>query len=238
MKFYWLRDVPVPRYSGTYNAGHQWHLPGAHCPLCDAIWSSCTESYPSVDLSQLPEKNKYSARLEGDYAEFERLREQVRPLAPSGVPLEPGTRFGPMVGTATGEFSPLRLQNPWELLIKREALEQLQAAGVQGLKGCRTELRFRRKNPPELLEPELLPRGRLHPDCLPVDRPVPCEKCGRRGWKRPDEPILEATSLPQNLDLFRVGDFMTMIVGTERFVEAVRRLGYEQDIVFRELPLR
>ena len=29
-----------------------------------------------------------------------------------------------------------------------------------------------------------------------------------------------------------------MIIGTERFVEAVRRLGYEQDIAFRELPVR
>lgn len=126
---------------------------------------------------------------------------------------------------------------PWDLLMRREALEQLQAAGVRGLKGCRTELRFRRKNPPELLEPELLPQGQLHPDCLPADRPAPCEKCGRKGWKRPEEPILDAASLPQDLDLFRVGDFTTMIVGTERFVEALRKRGDEQDLLFRELPL-
>jgi hypothetical protein len=29
-----------------------------------------------------------------------------------------------------------------------------------------------------------------------------------------------------------------MSIGTERFVEAVRRLDYEYDIAFRELPLR
>ena len=29
-----------------------------------------------------------------------------------------------------------------------------------------------------------------------------------------------------------------MIIATERFVEAVRRLGYEQDIAFQELPVR
>jgi uncharacterized double-CXXCG motif protein len=191
-----------------------------------------------VDLSHLPEKDKYSARLEKDYAEFERLREQVRPLTPPGAQLETGARFGPMEGTAKGEFGPLLLQNPWELLIRREALEQLQAAGVRGLKGCHTELRFRQKNPPELLELELLPRGRLHPDCLPPDRPVPCTKCRRRGWSLPEEPMLEAASLPDELDLFRVGDFTTVIVGSERFVETVRRLGYEQDILFRELPLR
>jgi len=35
-----------------------------------------------------------------------------------------------------------------------------------------------------------------------------------------------------------LSDFSTVLVGTERFVEAVRRLGYEQDILFRELPVR
>ncbi len=238
MKFYWLRDVPTPRYSGSYNARHQWGLPGVHCPVCDASWSDGSDAYPSVDLSRLPEPEKYSARLEKDYPQFERLCEQVRPLLPVGVPLQPGTKFGPLVGTATGEFGPLLLQNPWELLSRREVLEQLQSAGVRGLKGCRTELRFRQKNPPELLELELLPHGRFHPDCLPPERPAPCTKCGRTEWKRPEEPILEAASLPESLDLFRLRDWTTMIIGTERFVEAVRRLGFEQDILFRELPVR
>ena len=238
MKFYWLDEVRVPRFSGSYNAANKWGLPGVHCPRCDAIWSDGSEKYPSVDLSQLPERDKYSARLEKDYTEFERLREQVRPLAPGGVPLRPGTKFGPLEGTATGEFGPLLLQNPWMLLMKREALEALQAAEVQGLKGCRTALRFRLKNPPELLELEVLPRGQLHPDCLPQDRSPPCTKCGRQGWKLPEAPILEAASLPKDLGVFRVGNFPTVLVGSEHFVEAARRLGFEQDVLFRELPVR
>jgi uncharacterized double-CXXCG motif protein len=238
MKFYWLRGVSAPRYSGSYHDEHQWGLPGVHCPACDAIWSYGSYAYPSVDLSQHPEKDKYLARLEKDYAEFERLREQVRPLVPPGVPLWPGTTFGPLVGPAKGEFGPLVLYFPWMLLMRREVLEQVQAAGVRGLKGCRTQMRFRRKNPPELLELELLPRGRLHPDCLPPDRPAPCTRCGRRGWRLPEQPMLEAASLPEDLDVFRVGDFGTVLVGTERFVEAVRHLGFEQDILFSELPVR
>ena len=238
MKFYSLEEAPARRYTGSYNAASKWYLPGVHCPVCDAIWSSLGECYPSVDLSRLPEQDKYSARLEKNYAEFERLREQVRPLAPPGAPLETGARFGPLVGTAKGEFGPLLLQNPWELLMRRETLEPLQAAGVRGLKGCRTELRFRQKNAPALVELELLPRGRLHPDCLPPDRALPCARCGRRGWTLPEQPILEAVSLPEDLDVFRVGDFTTVLVGSERFVEAVRRLGFEQDVLFRELSVR
>ncbi|MBN1207083.1 MAG: double-CXXCG motif protein [Myxococcaceae bacterium] len=238
MRFYWLRRASAPRYSGYYVAVHRWGLPGVHCPACDGIWSTAGDIYPSVDLSHLPDSEKYSARLEEDYAEFERLREQVRPLVPPGVHLWPGTKFGPMMGTARGEFGPFFLLNPWEFLMRREALERMQAEGVRGLKGRRAELRFRKKDPPELHELELLPRGRFHPDCLPADRPPPCPKCERTGWRRPEQPILEAASLPQDLDLFRLEDFLTMIIGTERFVEAARRLGYEQDIVFRELPLR
>jgi uncharacterized double-CXXCG motif protein len=238
MRYYLVDDIRAPRYSGSYDASHKWCLPGVHCPLCDAIWSMGSDAYPSVDLSHLPDQSKYAARLEKNYAEFERLREQVRPLVPPGVPLWPGTYFGPLQGTAQGEFGPFFMYYSWRLLVRREALEQLQAQGVRNLKGCRTELRFRQKNPPELLDLELLPRGQMHPDCLPADRPPPCSKCGRKGWKRPEEPILDAGSLPKELDLFRIGDFMTMIVGTERFVETARRLGYEQDIVFRELPLR
>ncbi len=237
MRFYWLRNVTNPRYSGGYNYGHKWGLPGVHCPECKATWAATGHAYPSVDLSHLPtaEQKKYLPRVEEDYAEFERLCEQVRSLVPPGVPLRPGTQFGPMDGSAQGEFGPLVLVNPWELLMRREPLERLQAEGLRGLKGCRTKLRFRRRSPPELLEMEVLPRGAFHPSCQP-EGPPPCPTCGRRGHKSPDEPILDAATLPQDLDLFRMAG--TMLIGTERFVEAVRRLGYEQDIAFRELLVR
>lgn len=240
MKFYVLERVDDPHYSGSHTYGNKWGLPGVHCPRCNATWSTGTDSYPSVDLSHLPlaEQKKYLPRVEEDYVEFERLREQVRPLLPPGTPLWPGTQFGPMVGTAQGEFGPLVLHHSWTLLMRRNPLERLQSEGLKGLKGCRTELRFRKKNPPELLEMELLSRGNLHPACLPEDRPEPCAKCGRKGWTLPEHPILDAATLPPDLDLFRLAGFVTQIICTDRFVEAVRRLGYEQDIVFRELPVR
>jgi uncharacterized double-CXXCG motif protein len=239
MRFYLLDDVPNRRYSGYYTYGHKWGLPGIHCPVCHRTGAKTGNAYPSVDLSHLPaeEQKKYLPRLEEDYAEFERLREQVRPLVPPRALLWAGTKFGPMNGSAQGEFGPLVLVHAWELLMKREPLERLQAEGLRGLKGVPTQLRFRKKNPPELWEMELLPHGTLHPACLP-DLPPPCPRCESRGLKLPKEPILDAATLPQDLDLFRLADGLTMIIGTERFVEAARRLGYEQDLAFRELPLR
>jgi uncharacterized double-CXXCG motif protein len=239
MRFYLLGHAPYRRYSGYYTYGHKWGLPGVQCPMCHIGGATTGDAYPSVDLSHLPaqEQKKYLPRFEKDYAEFERLREQVRPLVPPGAHLWPGTQFGPMDGSAQGEFGPLVLAHAWELLMRREPLERLQAEGLRGLKGVPTQLRFRKKNSPELLEMELLPHGTLHPSCLP-DLPPPCPKCENVVFTLPEEPILNAATLPLDWDLFRLADGLTMIIGTERFVEAVRRLGYEQDLAFRELPLR
>ena len=123
------------------------------------------------------------------------------------------------------------------LLLPRETLEQLHAANISGLLGSRTALRFRQKTPPELFELQLEPHGRLHPDCLPENTSPPCEECGRTDFSRPEAPVLDTSSLPSGRDLFRVGNFATMIIGSERFREAVLHLGLE-GIRFRELPLR
>jgi uncharacterized double-CXXCG motif protein len=112
-------------------------------------------------------------------------------------------------------------------VVQREALERLQAEGLRGLKGCRTEIRFRQRNSPELLELEILPKGRTHPDCLPPDRKPPCSRCGRIGLKRPDDLLLDASTLPSDRDLFRLEDFSGVIVCTERFVDACKRLGLD-----------
>jgi uncharacterized double-CXXCG motif protein len=158
-------------------------------------------------------------------------------LAPPNATLPPGTDFGPMVGTARGDLGPLTWQGSSLLLLRRDTLERLQAEGLRGLLGARTELRWRQKNPPEMLELQLEPLGRLHPDCIPPDEPPPCPTCGRFGLTRPDEPILDAASLPTDRDLFRVGNFATMLIGTERVMDAVRRLELD-GITFRELPAR
>jgi uncharacterized double-CXXCG motif protein len=190
-----------------------------------------------VDLSSHPERKAFEQARPEPFDEFVRLRELVRPLVPPGAQLLPGTEFGALVGTATGTFSPLFFYFVQMPVVHRAALEKLQAEGVRGLRGFPTELRFRQKNHPELLELEILPHGRLHIDCLPPDRPPKCLKCGRNGFRRPDDLILDAASLPEDLDLFRLTDFETTFICTERFVDAVHRLELHE-AAFRELPLR
>ena len=240
-RYFWLGEdeAATVLFNGSFDAAHKWGLPGVSCPGCGTTWSSWGHLYPCVDLARLSksEAGAFEKARPEPFSEFVRLRELVRPLAPPNVALPPGTTFGPLVGRASGAFGPFAWQGSSLLLVRHDALERLQTEGVRGLLGCRTELRFRQKDPPELLELQIEPHGRLHPDCIPPDEPPPCVTCGRFGLTRPDEPILDAASLPPALDLFRVGNFATMIIGTERLRDAVQRLELH-GITFRELPTR
>jgi uncharacterized double-CXXCG motif protein len=238
LRFYTLELGDIEQRKGTYRAAYKWGLPGVSCPHCKATWGGAGLNYPAVDLSGHPAAKKLSkAYLEEDFEEFERLREQVRALLPPDYPLQPGTTLGPLVGKARGPFSAFINHTGDTLLVQPEVLELLQAEGLRGLRGCRTEMLFRPKGVSELLDLHIEPRGLLHTDCIPRSTPPPCPKCGRHGFSLPKEPLLDAASLPTDLDLFRLRNFATVLVVTERFKNVVERLELD-GLTFRELPVR
>jgi uncharacterized double-CXXCG motif protein len=240
MRFYELESAPYERvrYTGEYSATRKWKLPSVHCPTCDASWGDITEAYPSVDLSGLAEaKQLEKVRLEEDFQKFDRLRQLVRPLVPAWARLIPGTGFGPLVGSARGTFPQLYMLYSWVVIIRREALEQLQAEGLRGLKGCRTELRFRQRNAPELLELELEAHGSFHPDCLPPVNAEPCVTCGAYDYDVPKQPVLDSASLPEHVDVFQLRSRAGFTLINERFADTLHRLGFEE-FSLRELPVR
>ncbi len=65
----------------------------------------------------------------------------------------------------------------------------------------------------------------------------PCPRCGRLGLSLPKERLLDAAALPAHLDLFRLMDFSTVIVCSERFVTACQRLGLD-GVAFLPLLVR
>jgi uncharacterized double-CXXCG motif protein len=193
-----------------------------------------------VDLSSLPEHElkKLSDPWPVPREEMARLIELVRPFAPSWALLKPGTLFGPITGKGAGRFGQLFMQNPWTLLLRREALERLLAAGVRDLQACSIDVRFRGKNPPELLELQLQSHGRFHPECLSPNRKPSCPACGYNpNNKLPKPIILDAASLPEDLDVFRMADASTVILVTERFVDTAKRLELD-GVTFQELEAR
>ncbi|HEX8705467.1 MAG TPA: double-CXXCG motif protein [Myxococcaceae bacterium] len=240
MKLYRLKQDPSPRYTGDLHAKHKWGLPGVEpCPACRVGGAVTGLEYPGVDLSGLPtqELKKLSDPWPVPFEEFLRLRDLVRPLAPQGALLEPGTRLGPLTGTGSGYFGQLFMPEPWSLYLRREALDKLQAAGIRGLHGCALEVRFRVKRPPELLELQFELHGQFHPVCLPPDRKPPCPTCGNEPLKLPAPIVLDATSLPAELDVFRLRQGWTLIIASERFRDAVQRLELD-GVAFQELEVR
>jgi uncharacterized double-CXXCG motif protein len=236
MHYFRIKQDRASGYTGFINAAHKWGLPGIDtCPVCKATWSDNSKAYPSLDLVPLAELADFAEPRAEPIEEYERMRELVRPLLPPGAIVDTGSAFGPLVGKAQGSFGSFAFVNSFVVLMRREALEKLQAEGLRGLKGCRTEVRFRQRNSPELLELEILPAGRLHEDCLPSPREPACPRCGREDLTLPKEPLLDTTTLPTHLDLFRLVDFSTVVVCNERFVEACQRLGLD-GISFHPMP--
>jgi uncharacterized double-CXXCG motif protein len=239
MKLYEVRSDQAAGYTSDLRARHKWELPSVRdCPGCGVeVWGNDAIRYPCVDLTELPNLQEYEDPSPQPLEVYLRLCEQVLPLLPPGAVLRPGMALGPMVGTSSGSFSPLSMQNPWSLYLLREALQRLQQEGIRGLRGCPMELRrFRGRNPPELLEAEFLIRGELHPDCLPPDAKT-CARCGVKNYSLPDPYILDAATLPTDVDLFRLAGWSSLIIATERFVETVKRLGLD-GVIFREVPAR
>ncbi|MFP2908615.1 double-CXXCG motif protein [Pyxidicoccus sp. 3LFB2] len=209
------------RWSGTYRAERRWSLPGLEdCPGCRETWAGVL-TYPAVDLSALDVARELEEARPEPFQEYSRLRELVRPYCPPDAPLEPGTAFGPLVGSARGKWGPLT-SDMWTLLVREDALQVLAKLNVRGIVPVRP--RFRRPPSPGIAELALLAQGRLHPDCLPPERSGPCAVCGRDEWSLPAHRWLDPASLPEELDVFRLADAPTLIVVSERFADALLEL--------------
>lgn len=240
MKFFEVLEDASTSQTGSIDGVSPWCIPSIECALCGG-YGGLGESYPTVDLSTLPERTllEEPRSLQAvPLEEYQRLCELLRPRVPAGAPLEPGTQLGPFKGKASGRFGDFFFQAPWTLWASREALGKLQGAGVRGLRGAPGELRYRGKSAPELLELELLVRGHLHPSCFPADWQEPCARCGsnRNGYPA-EAAVLKAETLPEDVDVFRLHDFKTVILASERFADAVKQLQHGA-IMFRELPVR
>ncbi|WP_140797544.1 double-CXXCG motif protein [Myxococcus xanthus] len=239
MKFYLVEEDKSAGFTGNLRALPPWGLPGVGpCNACGAAGGWAGLQYPCVDLSGLQERNALeNPGRQVSFEEFSRLRDLVRPFAPDWARLEPGADFGPPTGTGSGTFGDLFLQNPWSLFIRREAVECLQGAGIHGLSGCPLNVRFRGKNPPELLAMQLELHGRLHIDGVPPEESPACLTCGVSRHELPRPPILDVHSTPVPQDLFRLYNWPTLIVASERMVAAVQQLCL-RGIRFSELATR
>jgi uncharacterized double-CXXCG motif protein len=213
---------------------HKWNLPGVKCPSCGATWATTGVEYPTVDISDEPFAPEYFEPSPVPLDELERLKSQIRSRFPADVTLLPGTQFGRFSGKASGRFPDFVYANPWTLLIRRHAYDQLLGKGLGMPEAIAPELRLRKNQPHDLLELEIQPLCLLAQESF-LPNGDPCGSCGRVG-RQVDVPIVSSDSLPVGTDLFRPRNFPTYILGTERFEQAVRELKLT-GMVFQELKV-
>jgi uncharacterized double-CXXCG motif protein len=145
--------------------------------------------------------------------------------------------FGPLSGKGSGHFGQLFVFFSSSLLVRRAALERLRAEGLRGLEeACPPLVRFAGKSPPDLLDVQLRFGGQPHLDCVSPKSKPPCPACGYTDTRYLSPPILDAATLPGNLDVFRLSKEFSLIA-TERFVEALARLELD-GVKCRELEAR
>lgn len=239
MKFFEVLEDEDTQSTGRIDGVSPWCIPSIDCAICGGH-GGLGEAYPTVDLSRF----EHRALLEEPQSQqtlsleaYQQLREQLRTYVPPGAPLEPGTQLGPVAGKAKGRFGDFYFQAPWAPWIRVSALVKLQAAGVRGLHGALGDLGYRGQPGPPLHCLEVLVRGALHPTRRAPDWQEPCPRCGSHRSGYPSEAaVLAASTLPDDIDIFRLRDFKTVLVASERFVEAVKQLRLS-DIAFRELSV-
>ncbi|MCP3141740.1 SitI6 family double-CXXCG motif immunity protein [Pyxidicoccus xibeiensis] len=240
MKYYVVEEETSSPFTGDINGSHTWRLPGRElCPTCSAGGGIGGLNYPCVELSSLPapELKKLSSPGPIPRPGFERLRELVRPLAPAWARLESGVGFGPLTGKGSGLFGDLFAYLGSDLLVRVEALAELREAGLRGLEqACPLQVRFRGNNPPEFHEVQLEFRGQPHPDCVSPKSKPPCPTCGYADIRYLPTLILDAASMPSDLDVFRLHKHLD-IMANERFVEAMDRLALD-GVKFKEVEAR
>jgi uncharacterized double-CXXCG motif protein len=230
------RDV---EHWSTYHidGAPRWCLGGITCIACGQTWAAIGLSYHDVDLSDLPGSERYFPRGGLSVEALEASKVALRSKVPAHFLLKPGTTLGPFCGTAKGTLADLVLPD-WILFVRKGAFQALIAAGIQGLIGVPARLRFLEKTPPEeFLELQIEPHCILAPHVLPPieQRPI-CSVCGHQKLTAPPHVALIGASIPKTTELFRGRDLTTYIFATERFVEAVQRLGLT-GLVFKEVEI-
>lgn len=227
MRYFQIKE-DQPRSTSSYiDATHRWALPGVECDVCMNTWSSVGSEFPSIDVSGFPFASELLEPGPLPLSEFRKLRAKVADALPKMAHLGPGSEFGASRGVAIGNgFDGFIWRAWWTICLESSALMKLEKSGLLLPVSVKAELKFKR-NEHEVFEFDLPLEGRLaNPvyDGIQLDY---CSACGRDSGTLPDVPLFDIGTVSGKFDIFRVSNFTTIILVTDKFVETVRALGID-----------
>lgn len=225
MKFFQIREDQFRRKVGHIDAIHKWGLPGVNCPVCHQTWSTVGLEYPSVDLTNFLDEKLYRVARTERLDEFLRLRQKIADAFPQLMILKPGAEFGSSIGKAVGgRLDGFVWRAWWTICLEACALEKLKDSGLSLPNSVKAELKFK-KEEQEIFEFDLPLKGKLTNGVYDGIQVKYCDGCGRDSASKPNKILIEHSSLPTNIDIFRISNFTTIILVTEKFVKTVTDLG-------------
>lgn len=215
MKFYSIEEDLGSKRTGRFEGTHRWCLPGIYCSFCGQTWSNVGISYPSIDFSGLEEQGRFMPSVVplSTYIELERIVGKAFPDLPV---LRPGTEFGPLVGRIVEPINDFAWGMPWTLLVKKETLITFQSGGLK-LPNSVRPLSKSGYEYSQIAELEVLPYGRLINGVYEPEEMRICPTCHRDSAKMPERIVVDISTVPPNTDIFRVSNFSTLLLVSERF---------------------
>lgn len=227
MKYYRIKPDYSDEKQNYLEASHKWSLPGVSCNICNQIWSNVGIEYPSIDISEMAFSKKLEKGWVASLAEFESFQTEIGKTFAEYKIFPPGTEFGCLVGKEVGRksgyFNDFIWNLPWTIIMNEIALNKLQIEKLNLPQTIKPIIKFKTQ-PQKIYEFEVLPLGNLLNTIYENSQDKACLGCGRIGGSMPSEIVVEKKSIPDDLDIFRLSNFSTIIVTTERFVETVNRL--------------
>lgn len=218
------------RHKPDIRAAHATGLPGLICPT-EGPWATTGLSYPTVDVNNVKALVGNLKRWPVSLAVFEGLREKLTTLLPASTWLEPGTDFGPLIGSASGTIGDFGWPTWWDMVVRESVLAAMREAGFS-LRARVAELKFRKKQHETLHELEIWPTALA----VGYTRSVPCELCGRVDDSVPDEFAVDGSSLRPEEPFQRLFQFPSHIIANEAMAAFIRSRGLT-DIVLRPIQI-
>jgi len=218
-------------YNYDLVGSRKWCLPGVQCLVCGRTWGAVGAIYPNFKLPPDVDEKPYQTGWPVFNDEFAKLREPLRKFWRTDLPLPPGTQFGPLSGKGFGKFGDITWLHSWVPLIHEDALEELRQRGIHTLVPVTPQIRLRSKREFKHLELHIEPHVEIDLALIPSTEMESCEACGwfrlpERKFPTPENaPRIKRSSIPRELDLFRVKEHESVILATARFTDAVKSLG-------------
>jgi uncharacterized double-CXXCG motif protein len=204
------------------DATHALALPGVTCGVCSRTWAVTGVAYPGISTSVIDFVKRDLRPAVASVEEFRRIQHVVaREL--QGAYLPPGTELGPLHGVAEGQASTFEWLDPWTLLLRSDVVPDLVRRGIT-FTAVPARLTFAAPSGATLSELQIEPIARLADD--PATRSFErCLECGYVGAQRTDSIVIAGDTVSEEVDLMRLRELPTVIVASERFVDAALAIG-------------